>query len=104
MTVMLFEQEISRDSFISMICDYLAEITKIIMAQKDVILITVGGETTYKCLEALDIKNLKIIDEVAPAIPLCMDSEQRYFVTKSGNLGISNTLCEMIKYLSKSSL
>ncbi len=101
MTVMLFEKEISRDSFISMICDYLAEITQVIMEQKDAILITVGGETTYKCLEALNIKSLNIVDGVAPAIPLCSDAENRLIVTKSGNLGNSNTLSEIVKYFEK---
>ena len=103
MTVMLFEKEISRESFISMICSYLAEITQVIMSQKDVILITVGGETSYKCLEALNINCLQIIDGVAPAIPLCSDLEARFIVTKSGNLGNSNTLVEVLKYFEKDS-
>ncbi|MCR5260756.1 MAG: four-carbon acid sugar kinase family protein [Candidatus Gastranaerophilales bacterium] len=101
MTVMLFEKEISRDAFISMICDYLAEITNVILHQKEAILVTVGGETTYKCLDTLNINSLKIIDEVVPSIPLCMDSSNRYFVTKAGNLGNSQTLCEVVKYFEK---
>ena len=104
MTVMLFEKEISRESFISMICDYLAEITKVIMSMKDVILITVGGETSYKCLDALGINCLQIIDGVAPAIPLCSDLEARFIVTKSGNLGNSSTLAEVLKYFEKESI
>lgn len=101
MTVMLFEKEISRESFISMICDYLAEITSVILNQKSAILITVGGETTYKCLDALNIKSLKIEDEVATAIPLCSDLENKFYVTKSGNLGNSMTLCDVIRYFEK---
>ncbi len=101
MTVMLFEKEISREAFISMICDYLAEITSVIMAQKDVILITVGGETSHKCLDALNISCLQIIDAVAPAIPLCADLEARFIVTKSGNLGNTNTLVEILRYFDK---
>lgn len=101
MTVMLFEKEISRDSFISMICDYLAEVTQIIMSQRDAILITVGGETSYKCLEALNSNCLQIIDGVAPAIPLCCDLNARFVVTKSGNLGNTNTLVEILKYFEK---
>ncbi len=101
MTVMLFEKEISREAFISMICDYLAEITQIVMSQKEAILITVGGETSYKCLDALNISCLQIIDAVAPAIPLCSDLEARFIVTKSGNLGNTNTLVEVLKYFEK---
>lgn len=101
MTIMLFEKEISRDSFVSMICDYLAEITQIILSRKESILVTVGGETTFKCMNSLGISNLQIIDAVAPAIPLCSDNDSKYIVTKSGNLGISNTLSEIVKYFEK---
>jgi uncharacterized protein YgbK (DUF1537 family) len=101
MTVMLFEKEISREAFISMICDYLSEITQVITSQKDVILITVGGETSYKCLETLGVDALKLVDGVAPAIPLCVDSAGKYYVTKSGNLGNSNTLVEVLNYFEK---
>ena len=100
-TVMLFEKEISREAFISMICDYLASITQVIMSQKDVILITIGGETSYKCLEALGISCLQIVDAVATAIPLCADLESRFIVTKSGNLGNTNTMVEVLKYFEK---
>lgn len=100
-TVMLFEKEISREAFISMICDYLASITQVIMSQKDVILITIGGETSYKCLEALGIFCLQIVDAVATAIPLCADLESRFIVTKSGNLGNTNTMVEVLKYFEK---
>lgn len=101
MTVMLFDKEISRDTFISMICDFLGDITKIISEQKDFILITIGGETSYKCMKALDTGYLNIVDAVAPAIPLCTNDKQKYIVTKSGNLGIISTLTEVIKYFDK---
>lgn len=103
MTVMLFEKEISRESFISMICDYLAEITQVITSQKDVILITVGGETSYKCLHALGVNCLQILDAVAPAIPLCEDVKNRLIVTKSGNLGNAKTLIDVLQYFEKDS-
>lgn len=98
MTVMLFEKEISREAFISMICDYLAEITQVITSQRDLILITVGGETSYKCLHSLGVNCLQILDAVAPAIPLCEDVKNRLIVTKSGNLGNSKTLIDVLNY------
>ncbi len=101
MTVMLFEKEISRESFISMICDYLAEITQVITSQRDVILITVGGETSYKCLHALGVNCLQILDAVAPAIPLCEDVNKHLIVTKSGNLGNAKTLIDVLQYFEK---
>lgn len=101
MTVMLFEQEISREAFISMICDYLAEITQVITGQKDVILITVGGETSRKCLEALGSSCLEAVDAVSPSILLCKDFKSGYFVTKPGNVGSINTMVEILKYFNK---
>jgi len=98
LTVLLFDKEISRDTFISMICEFLADITKTITEQKEVILITIGGETSSKCMKALGTDCLNIIDAVAPAIPLCSDDKSRYIVTKSGNLGTVSTLIEVLKF------
>lgn len=95
---LLIENELTKEIFISKICDYLAAVTRSVLAKKEAILITVGGETSYKCLRALGGKNLQIIDTVAPAIPLGIDHKGRYIVTKSGNLGTQNTLIDIIKY------
>ena len=94
----LIEHELSRDVFISKICDYLANVTKSVISQKSVILITVGGETSSKCCKLIGSKNLLTIDTVAPAIPLGIDHKGQYIVTKSGNLGTQNTLIDIIKY------
>lgn len=95
---LLLEHELSRQGFISKICDYLAAITRSVLSQKEAILITVGGETSYKCSRAIGSKNLQIIDTVAPAIPLGIDHNGQYIVTKSGNLGTQNTLIDIIRY------
>ena len=95
---LLFEYEITKDAFISKICDYLAAITRSVLMQKEAILITIGGETSYKCSRAIGSKNLQIIDTVAPAIPLEIDHKGQYIVTKSGNLGTQNTLVDIVKY------
>ncbi len=94
----LFENELTKNRFTSMIGDYLAKITKQIIDEKEVILITVGGETSYKCCKAIDSQNIQLIDAVAPAIPLCIDHKAQWIVTKSGNLGTPNTLIDVIKY------
>lgn len=98
MNNLLIEHEITREVFISKICDYLAAITRIVLSQKNAILVTVGGETSYKCCRAIGSKNLEIIDTVAPAIPLGIDHKGQYIVTKSGNLGTQNTLIDIIRY------
>lgn len=95
---LLLEHELTRVAFISKICDYLAAITRSVLAQKQAILITVGGETSYKCCRAIGSKNLQILDTVAPAIPLGVDHKGQYIVTKSGNLGTQNTLIDIVKY------
>lgn len=94
----LFEKEISANDFISKISQYLAYVACEILEQKEAILITVGGETSYKCAKTIDCKNLKVIDAINPAIPLCVDNKNRFIVTKSGNLGTSSTLIEILNY------
>lgn len=95
---LLLEHELTRAAFISKICDYLAAITRSVLSQKQAILITVGGETSYKCCRAIGSKNLQIIDTVAPAIPLGVDTKGQFIVTKSGNLGTQNTLIDIVRY------
>ena len=98
LSALLMEHEITREAFISKICDYLAAITRIVLSQRNAFLITVGGETSYKCCRAIGSKNLEIIDTVAPAIPLGLDHKGQYIVTKSGNLGTQNTLIDIVRY------
>ncbi|MBR1753801.1 four-carbon acid sugar kinase family protein [bacterium] len=93
--------ELTKSNLASKITDYLAKLTNIITHQTDVILITLGGETSYKCCSAIDSSQLHLIDEVLPAIPLCMDYKAQWIVTKSGNLGGPNTLIDILKYFEK---
>lgn len=81
-----------------LITDFLAELTKIVVNKRDVILITLGGETSYKCCNAIDSLQLQLVDEVAPAIALSIDHKAQWIVAKSGNLGNSNTLIDILKY------
>lgn len=90
--------ELTKANLANVITDYLAELTRQVVAKKDVILITLGGETSYKCCEAIGANQLQLIDEVAPAIALCLDHNARWIVTKSGNLGGVNTLIDILKY------
>lgn len=90
--------ELSKANLASVITDFLAELTRKVIEKKEVILITLGGETSYKCCEAIGANQLQLIDEVAPAIALSMDHNARWIVTKSGNLGGVNTLIDILKY------
>jgi uncharacterized protein YgbK (DUF1537 family) len=89
---------LTKDKFASMITDYLAELTKQVLAEIEVVLITLGGETSYKCCSKIESKMLRLVDEVAPAISICSDTNGQWIVTKSGNLGKSKTLIDILDY------
>ena len=93
--------ELTKTKFAGMITDYLAELTCRIISQKNVFLITLGGETSYKCCSAIDAKELDLIGEVMPAIGMCVDKHNQYIITKSGNLGNTNTLIDIVKYINR---
>ena len=84
-----------------MITDFLAELTQKVIEKIEVILITLGGETSYKCCKAINSNELRLVDEVAPAISICADINQKWVITKSGNLGNTNTLIEILNYLKR---
>ena len=90
--------ELTKEKFASMITDYLANLTKDVLSEVEVILITLGGETSYKCCSKINSKMLKLVDEVAPAISICSDANSQWIVTKSGNLGKSKTLIDILDY------
>lgn len=93
-----FNAELTKEKLAARITDYLAELTKKVLEQINVILITLGGETSYKCCKAIHSNELKLVDEVAPAISICSDINKKWIVTKSGNLGNTKTLIEILDY------
>ena len=98
---LLIEHEITKKQFATKIVELLANLTGRLCGEKDFILITVGGETSFECCNKLKSNTLKIIEAVAPAIPLCIDDNGQMIVTKSGNLGNINTLVEILKYIER---
>lgn len=94
-----FNAELTKEKFANLITDYLAELTQKVIEKVDCILITLGGETSYKCCKAINSNELQLLDEVAPAISICSDINKKWIITKSGNLGNSNTLIEILNYL-----
>ena len=93
-----FNAELTKEKLASLITDYLADLTQRVLKEINVILITLGGETSYKCCKAINANELKLVDEVAPAISLCSDINKRWIVTKSGNLGTTKTLTDILDY------
>lgn len=94
----LIDEGISKEVLAGKITDYLAEIAKETESSSDFILITLGGETSYKCTKAINCEYLQVVDSILPAIPLCMDSNAKFIVTKSGNMGAASTLVDIINY------
>lgn len=92
------ELGISPEDIPHLISDFLSILNLKLMQQQNLISVLVGGETSYKCCNALGSKHLQLIDQVEPAIPICLDHEARWIVTKSGNFGTLNTLINIIKY------
>ena len=95
---MLFDKEMSKADMAKLTTDFLSELVRRIVGQKDSILILVGGETSYKCCKAINTSSLQVIDAVHEAVPLCLDTKGQWIVTKSGNLGNTNTLIDIMKY------
>lgn len=94
--------DLTKSGLANVITDFLSDLTKQVLARKKAILITLGGETSYKCCNAIDANQLKLIDEVLPAIALSRNvNSDQWIVTKSGNIGGLNTLIEILKYFTK---
>ena len=93
---------ITKSEFANMITNFLAELTHRVLEKATAILITLGGETSFKCADAIGANQLTLIDEVLPAIALSKNvTSDQWIVTKSGNLGGVDTLVEILKYFEK---
>lgn len=95
------EKGLNLDNLHGRVSDYLAKVTSMVNEKQSFILIVIGGETSYKCCHSIGSKQLQLIDEVESAIPLCLDTNAQWLVTKSGNLGTPNTLINILKYFKK---
>lgn len=95
------KEELTRPKFAIKITDYLAELTKRVQEKINIILILLGGETSFKCCNAISATELTMLDEVAPAIALCHDEHNQLIITKSGNLGTPKTLIDILHYIEK---
>lgn len=97
----LIDAGIAKAEFPSRITDFLADLTQKIEEECKFILILVGGETSYKCANKIGSVYLNILDAILPAVPLCIDKNNKFIVTKSGNFGTVNTLVEIVNYFNE---
>ncbi len=96
------DTNLTKSGLANEITNFLADLTKCVLEKKKAILITLGGETSYKCCNAIYANQLQLIDEVLPAIALSKSvNSDQWIVTKSGNLGGVNTLLEILDYFNK---
>ena len=94
----LIDEGITKEDLATRITDYLAKLANNVKQKSEFILITIGGETSYRCSKAINCEYFQVVDAILPSIPLCMDSNAQLIVTKSGNLGTSSTLIDIVKY------
>ncbi|MEI7473212.1 MAG: four-carbon acid sugar kinase family protein [bacterium] len=95
------QEGLNLDNLHGRVSDYLAKLTSLVNQEQNFILVVIGGETSYKCCNSIGSRQLQLIDEVDSAIPLCLDLNAQWIVTKSGNLGTPNTLINILKYFQK---
>lgn len=97
----LIDAGIAKCDFPSIITNFLAELCYEINLKSKFILITIGGETSFKCAKKINCTYLEILDAIMPAIPLCMDIHGKIIITKSGNFGSNTTLIDILNYFDK---
>lgn len=94
--------DLTKSGLANVITDYLASLTQQILSKTKAILITLGGETSYKCANSINANHLKQITEVQPAIALSKNiNSDQLIVTKSGNLGTKDTIIKILEYFER---
>ncbi|MBQ3311960.1 four-carbon acid sugar kinase family protein [bacterium] len=93
--------DMTKTKLIEHILAYLAELTKEVVDKKEVILITLGGDTSYKCCCAINSMQLQIIDEVENSVALTLDHKSQWIVSKSGHIGDKFAIIDILKYFHK---
>jgi len=78
----------------------LAEVTENLLKHKTSGLILTGGATALAVTERLAVKNIVILDEVEPGVPV-LRLDQTPAVTKAGGFGQPDTLIRATKYLKR---
>jgi uncharacterized protein YgbK (DUF1537 family) len=78
----------------------LAETTETLLKQETAGLILTGGATALAVTQRLEIKNIEILDEVEPGVPV-LRLDQTLAITKAGGFGQPDTLIRATKYLKR---
>lgn len=96
------EQNIPAIQASTMASELLGKVTQAVVSQVPAKLLLSGGETANTVCKALNVRSLQVIGQVDISIPLMIDDEARWIITKSGGFGspmcllnIFNTLKQM---------
>jgi uncharacterized protein YgbK (DUF1537 family) len=77
----------------------LAHLVKSVLDVRPCHLIICGGETSYRVCEAIGAHTLQIMAEMAPQVPLMLDDQKRWLMTKSGGFGNPELLVTLLARL-----
>lgn len=82
------------------VTESLADITKVLLNQKLSGIIMTGGATALAITKRLNVKNIEILDEVRPGIPV-LKLDNLPAITKAGGFGESDALIQATQYLKR---
>lgn len=93
------EHRIPEAQAIRQVQETLARLTVDSIRGRTVKLVLAGGETTGEICDCLNIRELEIVAEADESIPLSIDPQGRWIVTKSGGFGSPLALANVIKFI-----
>lgn len=77
----------------------LSKLTDEILQRKSVKLVLAGGETTCEVCQEMHSTRLEIMAEADDSIPLSIDNQGRWIITKSGGFGSPLALANVVKFI-----
>lgn len=93
------EQGIPEEEASRMAQDMLAKLAEAVVRTRPLKLVLIGGETTCQVCKKLDSRELEIVAEAEPSIPLTIDNHGRWIITKSGGFGSPLALANVVKFI-----
>ena len=93
------EYQLSQERAAAHAANLLANIVQQVVAVMPVKLILSGGETANTVCKAIGSRSLQIVDQVDTSIPLMIDEQARWIITKSGSFGEADSLYQILRTL-----
>jgi D-threonate/D-erythronate kinase len=93
------EQNLTPNQASAKASQLLANVTRDILAQVPVKLMLSGGETANIVCKTIGTRSLQIIDQIEQSIPLMIDEQARWIITKSGGFGNPMSLVNIYRNL-----